>query len=622
VATTYDPVWDVTIGGTGFLLANGDERPYMRETTQARRDRFDSSRDPGDNALDSALWVRSQTAWHYGAGQEFAEPLETPSEIARFQFWRSHGVDTMTYPGKAVLLPTTTGVGTGELYDFAYVKSNGATDAMVVSVQELPAMTVKTQYAYLPGGSYTTLFSSATYMLTPNEVGDMVYCQSGTNIARFTFTGGSLTNIGVPSGTLLDILYSHDRLWYLTDAGLWEVTSPSTAVALPGAVDVAILNGTQLAKHGKAIFVLVAGSVGAISVNDDGSLGALRRVVSIQGEAVTHISTHMDNWMILTTTSGVRVCDSTDPLNIIVGPLTIKASDFVIGSTAGSGDYVYVGVGGLSTTPGGTKDATGLLRIDLSKPLSAGQGNAARYAYETDVFSVVGASFSPIPPRMVVAGANQRYSTSSIYFGPTYGTRAYAIGSTNTKVSTGWLESGQINFSTAEKKAWLGIKVDAGGASGTIRIYATGPAGVEYEVTSGAVSVPVDAYYQINAANLPPSPWLRYRVVLTGNAELYSVGLQATPMSKRTRYIRLPLQCFDNQLDRNNIAVGYEGFGYERLAALEALEESGAFVTLVDNRTAESKRCVIDKITYEGLTAPDRSKANFGGYVAVTLLSV
>jgi hypothetical protein len=185
-----------------------------------------------------------------------------------------------------------------------------------------------------------------------------------------------------------------------------------------------------------------------------------------------------------------------------------------------------------------------------------------------------------------------------------------------------WVESGQINFDTSEKKAWLGVKVDVGGSSGTVRVYATGPAGVEYEITPGAVNTPVDAYYSINNANLPPSTWLRYRVLITGNAELYSIGVQATPLPKRTRYIKLPLECFDNQLDRNNVAVGYEGFGYERLTTLEALEEAGGFVTLVDNRTGESKRCVIDRVSYEGTSPPDRSKGNFGGIVSVTLLSV
>ena len=42
----------------------------------------------------------------------------------------------------------------------------------------------------------------------------------------------------------------------------------------------------------------------------------------------------------------------------------------------------------------------------------------------------------------------------------------------------------------------------------------------------------------------------------------------------------------------------------------------------MDQRTGESIRCQIDKITYEGTSPPSKNFPNFGGTVTVTLLTV
>ena len=60
--------WDCSIGGLDFLFATSKENPMRRETSKFRRERIDTQRDPGENSLDSGLWVRSQASWHYGAG--------------------------------------------------------------------------------------------------------------------------------------------------------------------------------------------------------------------------------------------------------------------------------------------------------------------------------------------------------------------------------------------------------------------------------------------------------------------------------------------------------------------------------------------------------------------------
>lgn len=81
-ASAADPLWDIYIGPLPFLLANNDERPCARETVPIRRERTDQAREPGENSLDSNIWLRSQTSWHLGAGQQYAEPLEEDPDIS------------------------------------------------------------------------------------------------------------------------------------------------------------------------------------------------------------------------------------------------------------------------------------------------------------------------------------------------------------------------------------------------------------------------------------------------------------------------------------------------------------------------------------------------------------
>ena len=111
-AAPTDPLWDIYIGPLPFLIANNDERPYLRESVPARRERTDQAREPGENSLDSNIWLRSQTSWHLGAGQQYAEPLEEDPEIARFRFYQSGGVDPWT-PGSLTLLPEVAQRDTG-----------------------------------------------------------------------------------------------------------------------------------------------------------------------------------------------------------------------------------------------------------------------------------------------------------------------------------------------------------------------------------------------------------------------------------------------------------------------------------------------------------------------------
>ena len=86
----YDPntyAFDVAIGGLPFLLNVNDTTPYRRSTARWKYERVDQAREPGEQTLDSGLWVRSQTSFHLGEGVQFQEALEGNAEQLRFRYY-------------------------------------------------------------------------------------------------------------------------------------------------------------------------------------------------------------------------------------------------------------------------------------------------------------------------------------------------------------------------------------------------------------------------------------------------------------------------------------------------------------------------------------------------------
>jgi ribosomal protein L21E len=79
---------------------------------------------------------------------------------------------------------------------------------------------------------------------------------------------------------------------------------------------------------------------------------------------------------------------------------------------------------------------------------------------------------------------------------------------------------------------------------------------------------------------------------------------------------------FDFEGDRYNMTVGYEGRAAERLAQLETLEGPGNVVTLQDFTNGETVQGVIETITFQRMTPPERRFKGFGGIIYLTLRTI
>jgi len=101
--------YDVMIGGHGFRLATDQQFYYSRATEPTTTHRFDSELEPGEQSLSPLPWIKSQSSFHGGAGQQNLEQGLTSFEyqqekIDHIRFDTSLGVDPWTI-GKVSRLP-------------------------------------------------------------------------------------------------------------------------------------------------------------------------------------------------------------------------------------------------------------------------------------------------------------------------------------------------------------------------------------------------------------------------------------------------------------------------------------------------------------------------------------
>jgi hypothetical protein len=151
--------------------------------------------------------------------------------------------------------------------------------------------------------------------------------------------------------------------------------------------------------------------------------------------------------------------------------------------------------------------------------------------------------------------------------------------------------------------------------------------GTEYDIISydRTVSpVEVTTTQPFNAQEYLAYKFIMYRDAtdVTKGPTFQGYQIKATIATPRQRVIRFPVYCFDVETDRYNVLVGYEGRAFDRLSALETIEENGDVVTWQDLTTGESRQAVIEQINFTRLTPPDRGFSGYGGVVEITIRTV
>lgn len=624
--------YDVAIGGVPFLLDATDQHPYERATAPFRKNQFDTQRDPGEQSI-TGWWLRSQSSFHAGCGVNFYDPLANPFSTTlasnSYRYDKSFGVDIWT-EGQVSLLPTTNNITstTSALHtesvtvggvdyvllldgDIFLVNSAGAKTTLVTHVNPIYSMCTDGINVYyldsakvfkqpLAGGGATTLYTHGIASITSSAMHWVKQrLVAGINNALYELTG---------SGSLPTPTYTHPTTsWAWTDI---EEAGPA-------------IYATGYAGANSGIFMFVLTTAGSMPVLTSGIVAAQFPI----GEVVYSMYSHLGEYLIIGTNKGVRVA-SIDQTNgyITYGPLIISTSIPVRGFGARDS---YIWFGSTVTDAGGNAYA-GTWRIDLSNEI-----DTLRFAVAQDVY----ANSTGVVYDIAFLGTSNQLGFIVSTNANTPSNLGLWLQDASVKLVSGFIQTGQIRYNTLEPKNFK--KVVARGDFGTAASTTT-PAGV----TKGSMTISsIDNHGNVtdivsynNNTGTPESTItnpigaqdsLAFRFTLYRDATTTSLSpifkgyqIKSVPASPRQRIIKIPILCYDVDTDKYNATVGYEGFAWDRLSALETIESYGDVVTFQDFRTGETSQCLIEDLTFTNATNPDKRLTNFGGTVLLTIRTV
>ena len=354
-------VFPVAINGRPYMLDMASNQ-FTRQFDARVRDSVDQSAEPGESAINpQGLWRRSQSSWHYGAGQVYSDTAE--SEAFRFQ--TSKGVDVWD-KGKLTLLKDTT-------------------EVLADSAGNLQALTVGTRL-YVGTGEdvkYTTDLSTFTDCTSEpgGNVGGMatdgfnVFVAFAANgIHKVTTSSDAFGSHITGTDTFVNLRYVKGRLMASQDNDVYNFT----AAGIPG---------SPLFTHSNTGFrwvgfaggqnhIYMGGFAGNQSLvyrttikADATSLDA--PIVALElpvGEIITGLDSYL-NFVLIGTTTGIRVATSDAEGNLVSGPLIELGSS--VTSFSGNGRFVWFNLDDFDST------STGLGRLDLGVFVSANQPSFA-----------------------------------------------------------------------------------------------------------------------------------------------------------------------------------------------------------------------------------------------------
>lgn len=385
-------VFPVAINGRPYLLDMASNQ-MSRQFDSRVRDSVDQSAEPGESALNpQGLWRRSQSSWHYGAGQEYADSAEPEP----FRFFTSKGVYVWDR-NKLTLLSDTSQV-------------------LADSAATLRALTVGTRLYVGTGGDVkyaTTVGPSATFTNCTGEPGGNVGGMTTDGFNVFVaFAANGIRKVTTSSDafgahitgtdTFTNLRYVKGRLMATIDNAVYNFTAAGGP-------------GSPLFTHSNTGFRWVGFAGGQSQIYMGGFAGnqsliyrtailadatsLATPIVALElphGEIITGLDSYL-NFVLIGTTTGIRVATSDTDGNLVVGPLITIGSS--VTSFAGEGSFVWFNFTNFDGT------STGLGRLDLSVFISTNQP-----AFTSDLMVTAQGAVSSVNtingvPVFVVAGS-------------------------------------------------------------------------------------------------------------------------------------------------------------------------------------------------------------------------
>ena len=612
--TNTSNIYDIAIAGEPFLLASSDKYPYQRQTATYRKQQFDNSKEIGEQSFEG-WWLRSQSSFHLGAGINYLDPYL--SENVQFRFNDSAGVDVWTQ-GQVSMLADTTNVFTlsDNIQMFGAIDSLDQDCIFVSDDSTLTRIAADgTDATVVYGGSGSDITSLA-------QDGLNYYAANDTGIYRGALTGtGATGSIFYQTGDNTVIGFVKQRLVAAIGPSVYEITS-STGATGPLVADKrythpdADWNWTAIVEGPQAIYASGFrgnnSSIFKFSLSTVGVMPTLTNAVTAadfpDDEHVTALGVYLGTYMMIGTNKGIRVGILDANGDISYGPLTYEKTD-----TSHTLSFAFKDRFAYATVTNAIDGKSGLIRIDLSQETEPG-----RYAYAKDLSSGVTGNCRAVAFIGDTGRAAFAVAGSGVYFEH----------ATN-KTTSGFLDTGYIRYATIEKKYFKLVKPRFNTPMfGTCVISTKEVDGDVNSIITIAGSTPAlntDLTTNINT----PQEELAFRFTFGRDATDATKGpvfdgyqVKSLPAVNRARQLTIPLLDFDFESDRFGVLTGHEGRAWERLQTLETIEAAGDTVTIQDFTTGEQVNGVIEQLSFERTSPPDRRYSGFGGIVYVSIRTV
>ena len=356
-------------------------RPYMLDTRSGEfgrqfdarvRDSVDQSTEPGEAAINpQGLWRRSQSSWHYGAGQEYSDTADAEP----YRFRSSKGIDVWNR-GELSMLPDTTQVY-ASVQDNLYMATAGS------RIYGTENQTLQFTTDFVTFTTVTSTAASKLYSITSDGYnvfysyanGDIDQTNAGGTTSSAYITGIEAGYLRYVKGRLMVAGQGTDKhkIWNITTAPGSNANNPGALYTHPN---------TQFTWVGFAAgqnFIYAAGHAGnktliyKITIQPDGTSLTIPTVAGELpfGEIVTTVEGYL-GYVLIGLENGFRFCSSDENGNLIIGPLIRTGTS--VKCFAGIGAFVYFGWTNYDST------STGIGRMNIADQVSVNQP-----AYSSDL---------------------------------------------------------------------------------------------------------------------------------------------------------------------------------------------------------------------------------------------
>lgn len=224
-------VFPVAINGRPYMLDMASNQ-FTRQYDARVRDSVDQSTEPGEGAINpQGLWRRSQSSWHYGAGQEYSDA----SDSEAFRFNGSKGVNVWER-GKLTLLSDVSQALSSANTNLKMATAD--TRVYVTDGQTLKYSTDLSTFSTVTGTDASDFFDIASdgyNVFYSYANGDVDQTNAGVTTNSNYVTGIEAGKLAYVKGRLMVAGQAADKhkIWNITTAAGSSVNNPTALYTHP-----------------------------------------------------------------------------------------------------------------------------------------------------------------------------------------------------------------------------------------------------------------------------------------------------------------------------------------------------------------------------------------------------